>query len=263
MPDLRFNLEYNRRELLEILGGESVLIGLNAKYEEQRIFVMHQFLLENGLQLERLHTYLRGALLPALAREAGGAQIVLEAIVAAHQPQVLFLQEFSSVAAWREVMHRLKADTALAEANAVWDQPGPYMAHTISLLAATNYCPALQPSAAEAPAGRIFELRVYQAPSEWQLNGVHERFAGPEIPIFHRCGIEPILYASAISGPNLPNLSYLTPFASLAAREKAWATFQADPEWHAVRQASIDQHGYTPRVITTSLFKALGYSPLR
>lgn len=259
MPDPRFN----RRELLEILGGESVLIGLQAKYEGERIFVMHQFLLDNGLQLGRLHQYLEKGLLPALAQNGGGAQIVLEAIVAAHQPQVLFLQEFSDVAQWRRVLLELKGDPALQAANRVWDQPGPYQSHTLSLLAATDYCPALEASPVEVGGGRIFELRVYQAPSEWQLNGVHQRFAGPEIPIFHRCGIMPILFASAISGPSLPNLTYLTPFASLAAREKAWSTFQADAEWHTARQESIDQHGFTPRVITTSLFKASGYSPVR
>jgi hypothetical protein len=61
----------------------------------------------------------------------------------------------------------------------------------------------------------------------------------------------------------MPNLTYLTPFDSLAAREAAWTRFQADPEWHRVRQESIDNHGYTPRIITISLFKAAAYSPVK
>ena len=236
------------------------MIGIEARFEAGPIFVLHQFLLDNGEQLGRLHTYLRDALLPALAREAGGAQIVLEATVAAHQPQLIFLQEFRDVAAWRETMLKLKADVALAAANSIWDRQGPYLSHTVSLLAATDYCP---PVLAQSDTPRLFELRVYQAPSEWQMNGVHERFAGPEIPIFHRCGIEPILYASTIAGPQMPNLSYLIPFASLAAREQAWTKFQADPDWHIARQKSVEDHGYTPRVITVSLFKAAAYSPVK
>jgi len=249
-----------RREFLEIWGGTGTLIGIDARFESGPLFVLQQFLLENGQQLGRLHAYLKDSLLPALAREAGGAQIILEATVAAHQPQVIFLQEFRDVAAWREIGLKLKQDASLLEANAAWDRQGPYLSHTVSLLAATSYCPPIA-TGAESP--RIFEMRVYQAPSEWQMNGVHERFAGPEIPVFHKCGIHPILYASTIAGPQMPNLTYLTPFDSLASREAAWTQFQADPEWHRVRQESIDNHGYTPRIITISLFKAAAYSPVK
>lgn len=236
------------------------MIGVDARYESGPVFALHQFLLDNGEQLGRLHGYLRDALLPALASEVAGAQIVLEAIVAAHQPQVVFLQEFPDAASWRQVGLKLKQNEALRAANAAWDKAGPYLSHAVSLLAATGYS---SPIDSGPGAQRIFEMRVYQAPSEWQLNGVHERFAGPEIPIFHRCGIMPVLYATTIAGPRMPNLTYLTPFESLAAREAAWSKFQADPDWHRARQLSIEQHGYTPRVITISLFKATAYSPVK
>ncbi len=235
------------------------MTAVEARFETGPLFVLHEYLLDNGEQIGRLHTYLRDALLPALAREAGGAQIVLEAIVAPHQPQVVMLQEFRDVGHWRATMKRLKEDAALVEANAVWDRPGPYLSHSISLLEATEYSPKIVGGSVP----RIFELRVYQAPSEWQLNGIHERFAGPEIPIFHRCGIEPVLYATAIAGARLPNMTYLTPFASLAAREAAWTKFQADPEWHAARQHSVEQHGFTPKGLSIALFKAAAYSAVR
>jgi hypothetical protein len=247
--------ELNRREFLEIWGGPSALIGLDPKYTSGPIFVAEQFLLENGKQLERLHTYLRDALLPALARETKGRRFVLEAIVSAHQPQVLFLQEFASVEAWREISRRLAANQDLLAAHEAFDRETPYHVRNLSLYAATNY----SPDGVGVNGQNIYELRVYQAPSVWQANGLHERFEGPEIPIFHRCGIHPALYLSGIAGAQLPNLTYLTPFASLAARETAWSKFQADPEWHAVRQASIDQHGFTPRIINISLYKPAAY----
>lgn len=240
---------------MEIWGGPSALIGLDPKYSSGPIFVAEQFLLENGKQLERLHLYLRDALLHALAAETKGRRFVLEAIVSAHQPQVLFLQEFESVAAWRAVTQNLSANKELLAAHEAFDRETPYHVRNLSLYAATNY----NPDAVDLSGKNIFELRVYQAPSIWQANGLHERFEGPEIPIFHRCGIHPALYLSGIAGAQLPNLTYLTPFASLAAREAAWSKFQADPEWHAVRQHSIDQHGYTPRIINISLYKPAPY----
>jgi hypothetical protein len=231
------------------------LIGLDPKYTSGPIFVAEQFLLENGKQLERLHLYLRDALLPALAAETKGRRFVLEAIVSAHQPQVLFLQEVESVAAWHGVTQKLSSNPDLLAAHEAFDRETPYHVRNLSLYAATKY----NPEATGLSGQSIFELRVYQATSVWQANGLHERFEGPEIPIFHRCGIHPALYLSGIAGAQLPNLTYLTPFASLAAREAAWSKFQADPEWHAVRQRSIAQHGYTPRIINISLYKPAPY----
>jgi hypothetical protein len=72
---------------------------------------------------------------------------------------------------------------------------------------------------------RIFELRVYHS--------------GPGIDILHRSNIHPILYSPT---------TYLIPFDSLAAREKAWTAFSADPEWIELRQSS--------RVRNISLWKA-------
>jgi len=106
-------------------------------------------------------------------------------------------------------------------------------------------------------------LRVYHSPTRSQLKALHERFAGPEIKIFHRVGVNPILYTSTMIGPNMPNLTYLIPFDSLAAREKAWDAFGADPEWVKVRNESIDKHGQIASVINISLFKATAYSPIR
>jgi hypothetical protein len=92
----------------------------------------------------------------------------------------------------------------------------------------------------------VFELRTYHAPSAWQLRALHERFAGPEIKIFHRVGVHPLFYSETVFGPMRPNLTYLMPFDNLAEREKAWAKFGADPEWIKVRKESIDRSGRSP-----------------
>ncbi len=238
------------------------MIGLNPKYENGPLFVAEQFLLQNGKQLERLHTYLREGYLPALRRHEREHPLILEAIVSAHQPQVLVWTSFATWTDWRRAAIAMEADENLLADHAAWDRDDPYLNRSVSIYAAPDYQPPYPPHL-PASTQRIFELRTYQAPSVWQANGLHDRFAGPEIPIFHRCGIHPMLYLSGIAGTPLPNLTYLTPFDSLAAREAAWTRFQADPEWHAARQFSIDRHGYTPRVISISLYKATAYSALR
>ncbi|MGB9604725.1 MAG: NIPSNAP family protein, partial [Bryobacteraceae bacterium] len=70
-------------------------------------------------------------------------------------------------------------------------------------------------------------------------------------------------YTSTIYGANQPNLTYLIPFESLVAREKAWAAFSADPEWARVRKESIELHGQISSVIQIWLYRAVPYSPVR
>ena len=112
-------------------------------------------------------------------------------------------------------------------------------------------------------APRVFELRVYHSPTFRQNKALHQRFSGAEIKIFHRVGVNPILYSTTVFGAGRPNLTYLIPFDTLAAREKAWAAFSADEEWVRVRQESIDRAGQISIVSNISLYKAMPYSPIR
>jgi hypothetical protein len=66
-----------------------------------------------------------------------------------------------------------------------------------------------------------------------------------------------------VIGPHMPNLTYLIPFEDLAAREKAWNAFAADPDWVKARKESIDQHGQIVSYNQISLYKAAPYSPIR
>ncbi len=62
----------------------------------------------------------------------------------------------------------------------------------------------------------------------------------------------------------MPNLTYVIPFEDLAAREKAWDAFGADPEWLKVRQDWIDEERPDLDSTTRSLlYRATAYSPIR
>lgn len=209
--------------------------------QKTQIYVLETFVLHQGPQAAALHTWIENTWLPA----HGGPAIVLEAMVAAQMPQVATIRGYGSVAEWMEsrVTPPVSADAA------------------VTLLQATSYSPELVVEAGAKP--RVFELRLYHSPSWPQLELLHERFAGPEIAIFHRLGIKPVLYSSTLAGPHLPNLVYLTPFADLSAREQAWAAFMADPEWHQVRAESIERGGQISQWMQISLYRAAAYSPIR
>jgi hypothetical protein len=188
----------------------------------------------------------------------------LQALVAPHMPQFVALYGFESFNQMWDVHTKMMEDAALARELAKWESgpEAPFEHLSVSLLQAADYSPEIQPSAADAPP-RLFELRVYHSPSWGQLKALHERFAGPEMKIFHRVGVHPVLYSSTVFGQNCPNLTYLIPFADLAAREKAWNAFSADPEWIKVRRESIEKHGQISSVMQISLYRATAYSPVR
>ena len=165
------------------------------------------------------------------------------------------------------VSHWSKARVNSLSANSAFDQwetgDAPYVSASASLLEATDYSPEIVTPEKPPAAPRIFELRVYHSPTARQNKALHQRFSGAEIKIFHRTGVHPILYTTTVFGANRPNLTYLIPFDTLAAREKAWAAFGADEEWVRVRKESIDRSGQISSVMNMSLYKAMPYSPIR
>jgi hypothetical protein len=161
-------------------------------------------------------------------------------------------------------MGKLEAEETYRKSFEAWETAAepPYEHFSRTLLQPAPYSPEVVVNA-EREKPRLFELRVYHSPTWRQLVALHERFAGPEIRIFQRVGVHPILYTSTVAGAHMPNLTYITPFDNLAAREKAWEAFAADPEWIKVRKESIDKHGQISSVIQIAVYRAAAYSPVK
>jgi len=231
---------------------------------QTHFYLFEQFFLEQGTQPNRIHDFFSKALSPALERIYKGPRIFLEAVIAPHMPQVAAIVGLDTSERVWSVSKQLFSDKEFVRAFDAWEagEP-PYVSASASLLAATEYSPEIARPEKPPAAPRFFELRTYHSPTARQLKLLQERFSGPEIKIFHRVGIHPILYTTTVFGENRPNLTYLIPFDSLAAREKAWADFGADEEWIRVRKESIDRGGQIASVQNISLYRATPYSPVR
>ncbi len=258
----------NRRAFIGALGGVGMLASgfpVEAAGEKKRIFALEHYYLKNGTQGARLHDYISKSALPAFGKVHAGPKIILDALIASHMPQVAVILGFQSIDEMITVRSKLLGDKELMQALDNWENNAeqPYEHFSVSLLEATDYCPEIQTDSEPRKTQRIFELRTYHSPTWRQLRALHERFAGPEIKIFHRVGVHPMLYSQTMIGPSMPNLTYLIPFDNLAAREKAWDAFSADPEWVKVRKESIDRYGQISSVIQISLYRVTAYSPIR
>jgi len=229
-----------------------------------RFYLLQQFYLQQGTQPTRINDFFSKSVLPTMDRLHKGPKIFLEAVFAPHMPQFIAIVGINNVEQVWSLSKAMFADNAFSKAFEEWESgEAPYVSSSATLLQATDFSPEIVAPEKPPAAPRYFELRVYHPSTARQLRLLQERFAGPEIRIFHRSGIHPVLYATTVFGDMRPNLTYLIPFDSLAAREKAWAAFSADEEWVRVRKESIERGGQLTPVQQMSLFKATAYSPVR
>ncbi len=227
-------------------------------YYEFRIYRM-----QIGPQVGRMNSWAESRLMPLLQKHGFGPVGFFTESIGPAIPSLYQLVSYRSLSErenlWEKVAADPNWDEALVELETGHDPP--FHRADGWLLRATDYSPELK--TISGPRGGVYELRIYESPTEKQLRALNERFAGPEIPIFHRNGIHPVFYAETAIGPNMPNLTYLTPFDSLAQREQAWRAFGADPEWPKALSASIARSGEIVRNITSILLSPTSYSMLR
>src|SRR6202162_827272 len=105
-------------------------------------------------------------------------------------------------------------------------------ATTVVFLAGMLAGSLVQSSVAHAQAAKhVFELRTYTAP-DGKLGELHARFRDHTIRIFNKHGMKSVIYLAPQDAPDSANtLIYVLEHPSREAAKKAWADFQADPEW--------------------------------
>ena len=257
----------NRRSFVQSIAGTGLLsqaAGAEpSSAEKTRLYCLDYFYYRQGDQGGRLQQFFSSqAPLWAKHSRAFG---VFTAVMAPHAQTTLVLSGFSSLEEMAAAESRMEADSAFQKAHQELERgtEPAYDSRQRVLLRATDFSQEIVPPAEKPQRPRVFEIRVYHSPTERQLRLVHERFAGPEIRIFHRSGIHPILYADTLAGPDMPNLTYIIPFSSLGDREKAWDTFGADAEWLKAREESIARGGQIVDYQNLSIWRAAPFSPIQ
>jgi hypothetical protein len=88
-------------------------------------------------------------------------------------------------------------------------------------------------------------------------------FGDGEIAIFRRSGMLTVFFAQTIVGSRMPNLTYMLAYADLAARDKTWAAFSADPEWQKLRATPGLADADIVNNISNAILRPLPFSPIR
>ena len=107
----------------------------------------------------------------------------------------------------------------------------------------------------------IYEQRIYEA-MPGRLPDVIARFRDHTTKIFERHGIKNIGYWTPSVGEWSDRLIYIVAFEDAGQRDKAWASFRADPEWAQVTAAS-EANGKIVKRVSNSLLTPTDFSPLQ
>ncbi len=256
----------DRRSFLNSAAGATLLpqaLEAQEAGRKTRFYRIDYFYYRQGGQAARLNQFFSSQV-PLLSRHTRALGF-FNAVFTPRLQTLLALSGFESMEGMMSAAAQVEADTTYRKAFEELESGSepPFDSSQRLLLAATDFSPEIVPLPEKPKSPRYFELRVYHAPTVRQLHFLHERFSGAEVKIFHRSGIHPILYADTIMGPDLPNLTYFMPFATLADRERAWDAFGADPEWLKVRAESVARGGQIVDNNNLSLWRAAPYSPIQ
>ncbi len=259
----------NRRSFVQSLGGATMLSALASgpaqaqPGRKTRLYRIEYFYFRQGDQGARLNRFLSSQM-PLLTKNIRTLG-VFNSLIGPHVPATVILAGFSGYEEMEAARRRITQDPGYLKAHEELENgpEPPYDYADQALLEATDFSPEIVPLKEKPKTPRVFELRVYHSPTQRQLKLLLERFGGPEIKVFHSVGIHPILYTTTVIGQNMPNLTYLIPFASLADREKAWDAFGASPDWIKARDESIARGGQIVSQSNITLLRPAAFSPIQ
>jgi hypothetical protein len=229
------------------------------------IFELLYFRMRNGNQIQRTSDFLSKSLMPAWQRAGAGPMGFFSAVIGEQSPFALALISFPSLAAIGDMMGKMAADSEFQKAADGYSSMTElsYMRMENSLLRAFDGWPALTAPKPPQQGSHIFELRTYESPNVKAGRRKIKMFNDAEAGIFKRLGMQPVFFGETIVGRNLPNLTYMLTFDSLAAREKLWADFGADPEWKKLRAEPELADALIVSNISNTILRPMPFSPIK
>ena len=199
-------------------------------------YQLRRYNLASGPQSRMTEDYFAKALLPALGRMGMGPAGAFQLEIGPETPQFYLLVPGTSADALVNLDSRLaKDDDFLKLASPYWNATAAAPAFQrieTSLLIAFEGWPKITPPASAAKKGkRIFQLRTYESPSNFEHIRKVEMFHNGEFEYFQRSGCHPVFFGDTLIGSRMPCLTYMLSFEDTAALDEGWVKFRNDPDW--------------------------------
>jgi hypothetical protein len=231
------------------------------KAPKKELYEFREYQIRFGSSQNTLHQYLEKALIPALNKHGVKTVGVFRETGKTEPPKIYVLIAYPSFEDYLPINNKLKADEEFKTNSASYTQvPAEKPLYTrinTSLLIAFDGLPVLKVPAKEP---RIFELRTYEGYSEDAVRRKIKMFNDEEFTIFYRTKLTPVFFGEAISGDNLPCLTYMITFKNMEERDKNWSAFGADADWKRV--LGDPQYANTVSNIRRVFLEPLNYSQI-
>ena len=232
---------------------------------KNNVFGLFYFYMRSGAQVERTTAYLRDVYLPAVKRHDITAGF-FSPVVGERSPYILSLAAYPSWSGIEKLHFDMADDKDFQKGWDAYNVIGDpaYERMEVVLLYAFDKIPVISVAPAEGrQTSRIFELRIYESPSEKALARKIKMFEDGEAGIFKRLGMAPVFFGRNISGPRMPCLTYMLSFDDLAARDRLWRAFSSDPEWQKLRATPGLSDAEIVSNITNTILRPLPFSMVR
>ncbi len=260
-----------RRNVLNAVAGASLAGAAEAASGSNAILELRWLRMRNGAdeQARRTKAFLEHGLAPALHKSGITMTGFFESVIAPESPFVLMVTSYPDFATYYQVTQKLmsaqSSDKTLEQARAEYYSGGGlgYVRMDVSLLRAFDSIPQVESKREAGGKPRIFELRTYESNNFHTLKRKIKMFDDAEIAIFRKTGINPVFFGETLAGRNMPNLTYMVAFDSLAGREQAWSRFVADPAWLELRAKPGLADAEIVSNISNAILRPLPFSAIR
>lgn len=257
----------NRRNFLSASAALGLAAGASsaAAKAPNQYFLLREFQMRNSKrnQRERFVELLRKHALPA-SKRLGVVAGYFQVSLGENTPRMFLLSVYDSLADMEDKMAAAAADKEWMGAvkeygssdDALYDRQQSW------LLKAFDGMPKIEvPKPAAKP--RVYDLRRYEAETSYDLVEKMRMFNSGEIDVFRETGINPLLFGQTIVGSHMPNLTYLSYYDDMAAREKAWKAFLASDGWGKLKNTPGWSNAEIVATVSNTFLRPLPFSPIR
>jgi hypothetical protein len=180
-------------------------------------------------------------------------------------PYVVTLASFPDMAAYETASQKLASDSAYQKALSEFNGNANmnFLRMETSLLRGFPTAPAIEIPKVKQGVNRVFELRTYESNNSGTLARKIKMFDDGEIALFRKVGMSVVFFGETIVGPNMPNLTYLVAYDSLADRERIWKDFVTSDEWKVMSKLPGLSDGEVVSNISAEFLSALPFSNVK
>lgn len=214
-------------------------------------------------QFGRLTEFLEAAHLP-MTKRLRITQGYFRVTLGEFTPRIYTLAAYDSLAHMGEALAARRADEAWTEASTAFGEhdEAPFDRVESWLLYAFDGMKSIEvPAAGDSP--RVFDLRIYEQETFRDTQEKARMFNEEEIQIFRDCGIHPVFFGETIVGSHMPSLIYMSHYADMDARSKAWSTFGKSEGWNRIKNRPGWSNADIVSTVSNIHLAGLPFSPIR